>query len=150
MLICFQGTGPNHIQFHPSGGVAISLNAVGNSLTIIPSDPATGKLLTNNFNFAANTVSTLRAGEVLVFVTKMQDRMYVCMAGYISPGKVWWSQLSVINRVGQDGATMLAAEVAISPNGQFVYASNRDIANPSQRRSSIAVSTSSNVSITIR
>ena len=45
---------------------------------------------------------------------------------------------------------MLAAEVAISPNGQFVYASNRDIANPSQRRSSIAVSTSSNVSISIR
>ena len=68
--ILSQGTGPNHIKFHPSGSVAISLNANANSLTIIPSDPAS-----TNFNFAANTVSILRAEEVLAFITA------VCM-GY--------------------------------------------------------------------
>eukprot|EP00597_Dinobryon_sp_UTEXLB2267_P004479 CAMPEP_0170058040 /NCGR_PEP_ID=MMETSP0019_2-20121128/807_1 /TAXON_ID=98059 /ORGANISM="Dinobryon sp., Strain UTEXLB2267" /LENGTH=577 /DNA_ID=CAMNT_0010262871 /DNA_START=359 /DNA_END=2092 /DNA_ORIENTATION=- len=40
---------------------------------------------------------------------------------------------------GQDTSDMLAAELAISPNGRFVYASNRDVASPSRGRSTIVV-----------
>ena len=94
------GTGPNHIKFHPSGTFAVSLNALANSLTVIPADPSTGALL-GVADYNAVTVSTLRPED--------------------------------------DPSNMLAAELAFSPSGQFLYASNRDTATPSEQRSSIAV-----------